>query len=220
MKHAMKSLRVAAAGAVGLLALAATPALAAPLSGYVTANVNQRSGPSTAYPPIVVIPAGSRITIYGCLSDDSWCDISWGPNRGWMYSAYLQVSYQARRIPLQSYSGVPFITFNFGPYWDSHYKNRPFFNQRGKWSNFRWQNGQNNPPPKPMPPKPPQNTGNQNNPPPVFGNPNKPPKFGNGQFGNGQFGNGQQYNNGPKGPPPSKNCKWINDQWVCKAPTP
>jgi hypothetical protein len=175
----------------------------------------RRSGCS--YPPIVVIPAGSRITIYGCLQNGSWCDISWGPNRGWMSSAYLQVTSNARRVPLRGFSGVPFITFNFGNYWDSHYKNRPFFNQKNKWSGFHWQNGNwdnngpKNPPPKPpFPPKPPKggNMGGPNDHQPPFGFPNKPPKFGNGQVGNGQH----------MGPPPGKNCKVINGQWVCKAP--
>ncbi|HVY19510.1 MAG TPA: SH3 domain-containing protein [Bauldia sp.] len=212
----MKRLRIAAAAGLGLLALAASPALAAPVNGYVTANVNERSGPSTSYPPIVVIPAGSPITIYGCLTDDSWCDISWGPNRGWMSSNYLQVSYQSRRLPVRGYSGIPFITFNFGTYWDSHYRNRPFFNQRSKWSNFHWQNGGQNPWPKnPMPPKPPKfpNNGQFGN-----GQNGQNGQFGNGQngqYGNGQNGqNGQGYNNGQNGKY-GKNCKWINGKWVC-----
>jgi uncharacterized protein YraI len=207
----MKSLRLVAAAGLGVLALAATPAFAAAVSGFVTANVNERSGPSTSYPPITVIPAGSAITIYGCLSDDSWCDISWNQNRGWMSSNYLQVNYQSRRIPIRGYSGIPFITFNFGNYWNSHYRSRPFFNQRSKWSNFQWQKpGMNNPP------KPSGSNGQ-------FGN----GKFGsNGQFGsngdngkggkngqfsnnNGQSGNNSQYNNRN-----NKDC-WKDGKWIC-----
>jgi uncharacterized protein YraI len=219
MRNAMKNLHLAAAAAVGLLALSATPSFAAVFSGYTTANVNQRSGPSTAYPPITVIPAGASITIYGCLSDDSWCDISWGANRGWMSSAYLQVSYQSHRYPVRGYSGIPFITFNFGNYWDSYYRNRPFFSQRGKWSNYNWQKpgqGPNNPPPQPPPP--PKYTGNppnMGNPPPNPSNPpkfdGKPPKFDKGSpFNKG----GQNYNN-DNNKNHGKNCKWIDGKWVC-----
>ncbi len=211
----MKTLRIAAAAGLGLVALAATPALAAPLSGYVTANVNERSGPSTSYPPIVVIPAGSRITIYGCLSDRSWCDISWGPNRGWMYSAYLQVTYNARRVPLRTYSGIPFLSFNFGTYWDNHYRNRPFFNQRSKWRNFNWQNNHDdndnhpNPPPHNNYPKPPMHTGN----PPVFGNPGgHPPVFGKPNMNDD---NRPHFRNGQKGYGKYKDCKWMDGKWVC-----
>ena len=34
---------------------------------YVTANLNQRAGPGTQFPPIVVIPARSQVLINGCL---------------------------------------------------------------------------------------------------------------------------------------------------------
>ncbi|HVZ14765.1 MAG TPA: SH3 domain-containing protein [Bauldia sp.] len=178
----MKKLHLAAVAGLGLVALCATPVLAATFSGFTTANVNQRSGPSTAYPAITVIPAGSPITIYGCLSDDSWCDISWGPNRGWMSSAYLQVSYQSHRYPVRGYTGIPFITFNFGNYWNSYYQHKPFFSQKSKWDNYWQQNQNHNPPPPKYTGKPPKYTGNppnftggqnDNNPP----NGGKPPKY-------------------------------------------
>jgi uncharacterized protein YraI len=196
---------------------AASPASAA-VNGYTTANVNERSGPSTSYPPIVVIPAGSGVTIYGCLSDKSWCDVAWGLNRGWVYSSYLQVAYHARRVPIWSYSlGVPFITFNFDSYWGSHYRNRPFFGQRSQWSKFPWwgNHGPDNNYPKPFPPKPSGKPGDHKPPfpPKPPGNPNdhKPPFGAKPPFGNGQMGD-------HKGPPPGKDCKWINGQWVCKWP--
>lgn len=202
----MRTVHLAAAAALGLLAISAAPASAA-VSGFTTANVNQRSGPSTSYPPIVVIPAGSPITIYGCLNDDSWCDIAWGGNRGWMSSSYLQVSYQSRRVPVRGYSGIPFITFNFGNYWDSHYRNRPFFSQRSKWNNFDWHNGswKNGQGPN-NPPKPPQQTGKNDNKPPFMGNGPKPP------FGKG---NSQKYGQGKGKGGPGQNCKWVDGKWVC-----
>ncbi len=232
----MKKLHLAVVAGLGLLALYATPVLAATFGGYTTANVNQRSGPSTAYPPITVIPAGSPITIYGCLQDDTWCDISWGANRGWMSSLYLQVSYQSHRYPVRGYTGIPFITFNFGSYWNSYYQHKPFFGQKSKWSGYNWQKGGQGPSNPPNPPKftgnPPNFTGgqNDNNPP----NGGKPPKFdkykgsgsgagsgsgsgsgagsgGSGKnYGNGQGGNGQGYDKN-KG----KNCKWIDGKLVC-----
>lgn len=227
----MKSLRIAVAAGLGLLAVAATPAFAAPVSGFVTANVNERSGPSTSYPPIVVIPAGSRITIYGCLSDDSWCDISWRNNRGWMSSKYLQASYQSRRVPIRNYSGIPFITFNFGSYWDSHYKNRSFFNQRSKWSNFHWQ-GQNQGPNNPKPPFGNNNNNNQNGQNGQSGsngnngqfgnNNNQNGQVGNNNNGNGQFGqNGQNGQNGQGFGQHGKNNKcWVNGKFVCGPANP
>jgi uncharacterized protein YraI len=169
----MRSMKMAAVAGLGLLAAsAATPSLAAyALNGYATANVNERSGPSTEYPPIVVIPAGAPVIIYGCLSDDTWCDISWNGNRGWMSSLYLQANYHQRRVVLHDYIadlGVPFITFDLGNYWQSHYRNRPFYGQRSRWQNFHPRNGGNIPPPN----------GNNAPPPPSGGPP--PPGSGNG----------------------------------------
>lgn len=64
-------------GALALVAMLAAPALAeAATRGFATANVNMRSGPSTAYPAVVVIPVGAPLTVHGCLSDTPWCDVS------------------------------------------------------------------------------------------------------------------------------------------------
>lgn len=217
----MRSFRVAAmaafGAAFGLLAISATPVFAATVSGFATANVHQRSGPSTAYPPITVIPAGSSITIYGCLPDDSWCDVSWGPNRGWMSSLYLQVTYQSRRVSVRGYSGIPFITFNFGSYWSSNYRNRSFYSQRSKWSNFNWQGqGSGNPPPKPL--KPPKNyTGQNDNNLPNFGSgKDYDKKFDHKSTGGQGYGSGQNNNNNNGGK--NKNCVWKDGKLVC-APT-
>jgi len=213
----MKKLHIAALAAVGLLAVSASPAFAA-VSGWVTANVNQRSGPSTSYPPITVIPAGSSITIYGCLNDDSWCDISWGANRGWMSAAYLQANSNSHRVAIRGYSAIPFVTFNFNSYWNSNYSKKPFYSQRSKWSGFNWQKGQmhtmgtSNPPSNPTNPPNPQFTGT----PPNTGTGNSSnfgKTFGKGS-GNGS-GNGQSAGNGQSGKNNGKNCKMVNGKWVC-----
>ena len=133
----MQPIKIAVIAGLVLAASALTPAVAASASGYVTANVNERAGPSTSYPAITIIPAASAVTVYGCLSDRSWCDISWGPNRGWMSSLYLQATYRSRRVALPAYIaplGIPFISFNFGSYWNSHYRSKPFYSQRSRWS--------------------------------------------------------------------------------------
>jgi uncharacterized protein YraI len=155
----MKSINIAAVVGLGLLAASATPVFAASsMHGYATANVNERSGPSTDYPPIVVIPAGSPVVIYGCLSDDSWCDISWNGNRGWMASGYLQANYNNQRVVLHDYIGdlgVPFVTFDLGNYWGDHYRGKSFYGQRSQWRNFHPAAGGgqfNNPPPGGSPP--------------------------------------------------------------------
>jgi uncharacterized protein YraI len=218
--HAMKLLGIAVA-AIGFLGVSLAADAASAASGYVTANVNERAGPGTNFPPITVIPAGAPVTIYGCLSDDSWCDISWNGYRGWMYSAYLQVTYNSRRVGLApayiAPLGIPFITFEVGSYWDNHYRNRSFYSQRSKWKDFRpgnndWHPGPNNPPKPPFVKPPIKHDGqyNGNNPTKFDGKKYNNPKFkaptGNGPTNKYKRRNGNDNDN---------NSCFKDGKWVC-----
>ncbi|MBX4889416.1 SH3 domain-containing protein [Rhizobium bangladeshense] len=131
----MKNLIVKIAAAA-LLVLA--PAIAQAAEGYSTANVNMRAGPSTRYPAVAVIPAGSPVEIRGCLSNVNWCDVEFYGGRGWVSGQYVQAVYQQRRVyvgpryyrPL----GIPMVTFSVGNYWDRYYRNRDFYRERDRWS--------------------------------------------------------------------------------------
>ncbi|MGW9944779.1 uncharacterized protein YraI [Rhizobium leguminosarum] len=122
--------------AVGLLMLA--PAVAQAAEGYSTANVNMRAGPSTRYPAVAVIPAGSSVEIRGCLSDVNWCDVEFYGGRGWVSGQYVQALYQQRRVYVgpQYYRplGIPMIRFSVDNYWDRYYRNRDFYRDRDRWS--------------------------------------------------------------------------------------
>ncbi|MBW8320409.1 MAG: SH3 domain-containing protein, partial [Rhizobium sp.] len=123
--------------ALGALFAAALPALAAAAPAYSTANVNMRSGPSTQYPPVLVIPAGSRVDIQGCMQSANWCDVAYAGYRGWVSGSYLQTTYSQRRVYVdpQYYRplGIPTITFSVGSYWDRHYRDRDFYRDRDRW---------------------------------------------------------------------------------------
>ncbi|MBY5739384.1 MULTISPECIES: SH3 domain-containing protein [Rhizobium] len=131
----MKNLFVKIA-AVGLFMLA--PAIAQAAEGYSTANVNMRAGPSTRYPAVAVIPAGSSVEIRGCLSDVNWCDVEFYGGRGWVSGQYVQALYQQRRVYVgpQYYRplGIPVIRFSVDNYWDRYYRNRDFYRDRDRWS--------------------------------------------------------------------------------------
>ncbi|MGR9416407.1 SH3 domain-containing protein [Rhizobium leguminosarum] len=131
----MKNLFVKIA-AVGLLMLA--PAAAQAAEGYSTVNVNMRAGPSTRYPAVAVIPAGSSVEIRGCLSDVNWCDVEFYDGRGWVSGQYVQALYQQRRVYVgpQYYRplGIPMIRFSVDNYWDRYYRNRDFYRDRDRWS--------------------------------------------------------------------------------------
>jgi len=128
-----------ALGVLAAAALSAAPAAAAD-HGYVTANLNLRAGPGTDYPVVATMQAGSGVTIYGCLSGWTWCDIDWRGNRGWAAGSYLQVMYRDRRQPITSYGsyiGLPFVTFSVGSYWGDHYRHRRFYDQLPRWNGHR-----------------------------------------------------------------------------------
>ena len=131
----MKNL-IAKIAAAGLFMLA--PVIAQAAEGYSTANVNMRAGPSTRYPAVAVIPAGSPVEIRGCLSDVNWCDVEFYGGRGWVSGQYVQVLYQQRRIYVgpQYYRplGIPVIRFSVDNYWDRYYRNRDFYRERNRWS--------------------------------------------------------------------------------------
>nr|WP_246721963.1 SH3 domain-containing protein [Rhizobium sp. BK049] len=118
--------------------LVLAPAIAQAAEGYSTANVNMRAGPSTRYPAVAVIPAGSSVEIRGCLSNVNWCDVEFYGGRGWVSGQYVQAVYEQRRVyvgpeyyrPL----GIPLVTFSVGNYWDRYYRHRDFYRERDRWS--------------------------------------------------------------------------------------
>jgi len=126
-----------AAAAIAALAGAA-PALAQ-THAITTTAVNLRSGPDLNYPPVVVLPPNTAVVVYGCMNAWSWCDVSWGPQRGWIAGAYLTAMWENQRRPWQYAApryNVPIVTFNFGNYWDNHYRGRNWYRQRDRWN--RW----------------------------------------------------------------------------------
>lgn len=99
-----------------------------------TANVNLRAGPGTSYPAVTVVPQGSRIVTHGCVADYAWCDVAYGPHRGWMSASYIQVVYQGGPVVLSAavapVVGVTVVTYD-RVYWDTHYVTQPWY---GSWA--------------------------------------------------------------------------------------
>lgn len=140
----------------GLTLMGLSAASAAP--GFSTANVNVRTGPDTDFPSVGVIPEGDPVEIAGCLRDESWCDVIWAGNRGWVYSEYLAFESRGEYVALPDVGPaayrVPFVTFVAGDYWDRYYRGRPWYHDRARWVDFRWRPrpGWRAPPPGPRHP--------------------------------------------------------------------
>lgn len=133
------------AGATTLVAL---PDVASAQSGQAVINssANVRAGPAADYPVVAQAGSGMPVTVYGCLSDYSWCDIGLPGTRGWIYAALLSYPYQGNPVPVLNYGtmiGLPIVTFSIGAYWGNYYRNRPWYHDQRYW---------HRPPPGPRPP--------------------------------------------------------------------
>ena len=138
--------------AAAFCTLLVAPAIAeAAVRGYATANVNMRSGPSTGYPAVTVIPYGAPVTINGCMSSVNWCDVSFAGGRGWVSGNYVQTSYRSNRVYVAPdyYSGlgIPLVTFDVDRYWGSYYRDRNFYRDRDRWRDYNWRAQRPLPPP-------------------------------------------------------------------------
>ncbi|WP_108662750.1 DUF1236 domain-containing protein [Acuticoccus kandeliae] len=79
----MKKLLAMAVGATLI------PAAAFAAAGSVTTDLNLRQGPGSNYGVITTIPSGSAVTIDGCISNSTWCQVTYGGSTGFAYSNYL-----------------------------------------------------------------------------------------------------------------------------------
>jgi uncharacterized protein YraI len=118
----------------------ATSAAAQEPNGYPITDVNLRAGPGTEYPVILTVPADAPITILGCLPDYTWCDSVFENYRGWMSAVYLSGYSEGDYYLLRDYApdlGYRRVTFNIDAYWDSYYRDEPFYGDRSRWAEPR-----------------------------------------------------------------------------------
>jgi len=138
---------------LGLLAGLAAMVLAilpgeasAAMSAISKTSVNMRAGPSTGYPVVVGLPPHASLTVYGCTANTTWCDVSWGRERGWVSAGYIQVFYQGAPVvvtpAIAPTVGITVVTFSQS-YWNTYYVSRPWY---GQWNVYAA--------PRPYPPRP------------------------------------------------------------------
>ena len=113
------------------------PLAASAEQAFTAVSVEVFAGPSSEYPPIAQLPPNTQVTVAGCLSDWSWCDVGFANDRGWIYAGDLVVPYQGSRVVIIDYGPrihfFPVITFSLVTYWDRYYHSRPFYAQRQEW---------------------------------------------------------------------------------------
>jgi uncharacterized protein YraI len=121
-------LAAAAAFAGTVLALSGL-AKAQEIAYAVPGTTNVRAGPGTNFPVLIRVTGGTRLFVFGCLEELSWCDIQVDNIRGWIYASRLEFLYAGRRVLLPryyAYFNAPLIEFTFD-YWDRYYRDRPWY---------------------------------------------------------------------------------------------
>jgi len=174
------------------LAFAVLPLVSAAQTAFTTQAVNVRAGPDRSFPLVAWLQPGTRVSVVGCIDGWRWCDVVVGFNRGWVYSRYLSMTHRNQPTVILhngAWLGIPLITFGLVPYWDLHYRNRPWWNDRNAWASRPpppvWHPPPHRPPPvvRPPPPRPPPGARPPAPRPPPSGRPPsgprpEPPPFG------------------------------------------
>ena len=112
------------------------PAVAFAQTAYTNRGVNMRAGPNPEFPLVTYLGAGVPVYVNGCIEGYTWCDVTAGRERGWVYADYLSYSYNNQPVTIISggpWIGLPIISFSVGPYWDSYYSHRPWYGSRYRW---------------------------------------------------------------------------------------
>lgn len=106
--------------------LLAVPFAVVAQSATTVRPVSIRAGPDKVFPLVASLPPRSDVHVVGCIEGRSWCDIVAGRTRGWVDGADLSGAIRS----------VPVVNFSIGPYWDAHYRTRPWYPSKADWANW------------------------------------------------------------------------------------
>lgn len=115
---------------IGCLAVIGFSMPAKAESGFVSTGVNLRSGPGVDYPVVATVSSGEFLEINGCIREWNWCEVSWRGFSGWVSGHYLRNQTYGPIVEAGPIINLPIIVFNQDDYWDKHYRDRPFYNER------------------------------------------------------------------------------------------
>lgn len=113
----------------------AVPAFAA-ANGATSQGVQMHAGPGGDFPTVMRLAPNLKVTIHGCVQAWAWCDVEWRGNRGWIPSTALDYRMDRNLLPVSNYGprvGIPQLEFNLPKYWETHYRQRPWYPTRGQW---------------------------------------------------------------------------------------
>jgi uncharacterized protein YraI len=126
-------------GTLALCAMFATT-LADAQQAFASHRTSLRAGPDRGYPQVAWIGSGTGVYVNGCVRGYHWCDVSAGGARGWISARHLTYAYRDRRVTIYGNGpsfGAPVVGFALGSYWDSYYRDRPWYHHHNHWSGWR-----------------------------------------------------------------------------------
>jgi uncharacterized protein YraI len=135
----MKSVRSVAVAGFAAVILFIAPSLAQAAQGFIVSQTELKAGPDDQFPTVVDVQAGAEVNVYGCLTGNSWCDVSFQQDRGWVSGQDLEVMYQNKRVKIvevTSVEVVPVVTFEVKTYWTQYYASKPFFKDRDRFASI------------------------------------------------------------------------------------
>jgi len=131
----MRSAIVAGFAAVALFL---GPSIAQAAQGFIVDQTELKAGPDDQFPTVVAVQAGVEVDVFGCLSGNSWCDVSFQQERGWVAGQDLEVIFQSKRVKIVEVTTVivPVVTFEVKTYWAKYYSSKPFFKDRDRFASI------------------------------------------------------------------------------------
>lgn len=129
------------AASIALPAAAQTQVYVSPGSQvHVRAGAQIHAGPGPEYPRVEYVRFSTTASLYGCLSEVEWCDISTPTARGWVPTYALAVQQNQRFYDFsqsRAWYAYPVITFVIDRYWHDHYRNRDWYRDRDRYRHHR-----------------------------------------------------------------------------------
>jgi len=134
----MKAVRSAIVASLAAAALFVAPSLAQAAQGFIIDQTELKAGPDEQFPTVINVQAGAEVDVFGCLSGNSWCDVSFQQDRGWVSGQDLEVIFQSKRVKVVEVTTevVPVVTFEVATYWTQYYSSKPFFKDRDRFASI------------------------------------------------------------------------------------
>jgi len=134
----MKGVRSAIVASFAAVALFVAPSLAQAAQGFIVDQTELKAGPDEQFPTVVEVQAGAEVNVFGCLTGNSWCDVSFQQDRGWVSGQDLEVLFQSKRVKIVQVTTeiVPVVTFEVKTYWTQYYSSKPFFKDRDRFASI------------------------------------------------------------------------------------